>query len=616
MEATTEEAKLQSRAYQVLVLANTMLREHKRRLWDLQVTAATTEYEFGHLGHDQVPNDIAADGDTFPSWLSAIQEEIARLEGGTQGLEAFQDEARQTHANVSRGKIRSLNILDLPDKTLINIFEYVQGGWPEYSYGCHFSNHGPQNDINSVKSLRLTCHRFCRMSGHLLLYFLDVQMNAASLAHLDQVSRHPTISKGIRALRIRTEYYSAAIAKSLGLFFSLASENLDRQLQEAEMSFEMFGTCGLNDNEVQVKLALEEGRRVTESWIELAGHFENGTLPPEHAIDNPEHESGVVAIRRAHAKYSELYYEQEMVLRNGTFTQTIADAMARMPTAVRLCVMDRELARDDELSQFIDLIDDSDAYLQQQIVRPCLWNVSRDLAENAPTDLLFLLPLAISAAGVSLTAMEVSVTSLLDFPYDITGEKMRDLEIACQHLKSFVFRIGTQDWSDGASYADHDITSICNFLSACTATSKRIERLELKFETGSMASQGFFLADRPWPVLGMSQFALVSIHLDELRAFLGSIGPYREPRLDFDGVRLLSGTWAEALDIIRGTVVSDLSEVNDSRGAEVEDMSQEDVDMIFGRSAADIGGPNQAFEYITQEREQNPFMDLQGATAS
>jgi hypothetical protein len=85
---------------------------------------------------------------------------------------------------------------------------------------------------------------------------------------------------------------------------------------------------------------------------------------------------------------------------------------------------------------------------------------------------------------------------------------------------------------------------------AITAISNRIERLELWFQADSLASQGFFLAHRPWPVLRMAQMALMPIYFVQLRTFLGLYKSYNEPQLDLNEVKLLSGKWAEALDMI------------------------------------------------------------------
>lgn len=85
---------------------------------------------------------------------------------------------------------------------------------------------------------------------------------------------------------------------------------------------------------------------------------------------------------------------------------------------------------------------------------------------------------------------------------------------------------------------------------------------------------------------------LMFIYLDELRTLLGLYESYDEPQLNLDEVIPLSGKRAKALDMIRGTVVSELSKAKASRCAETETMSQEDIASIFGRCAADTGGPN------------------------
>lgn len=112
-------------------------------------------------------------------------------------LEQHRSFLRKDFNARARPLIRRLNILDLPDELLIKIFGLVKGGWKTslIEVSCELW----PSDIASVKNTRLTCRRFCNTSSHLLLRYLVVEMNPASLAHLDKVSRHPPSQKAFEA---------------------------------------------------------------------------------------------------------------------------------------------------------------------------------------------------------------------------------------------------------------------------------------------------------------------------------------------------------------------------------------------------------------------------------
>lgn len=114
----------------------------------------------------------------------------------------------------SRSRLRPLNILDLPNELLRKIFEdsMMEGESnedylliPEYrDWGC----------VENIRNTRLTCRRFCNTSSHLLVRHVDVTMNPSSIAHLEEVARHPLISYGVQAVRVHLNYFSAELART------------------------------------------------------------------------------------------------------------------------------------------------------------------------------------------------------------------------------------------------------------------------------------------------------------------------------------------------------------------------------------------------------------------
>ncbi|KAI0200375.1 hypothetical protein F4808DRAFT_460968 [Astrocystis sublimbata] len=114
----------------------------------------------------------------------------------------------------SKSKSRHLRILDFPNELLMVIFDFVKGhAWIPSDLLLHEHIFC---DVQSIKSLRLTCHRFHDLSSRLLLSHVRIDLTCESLAHFDEVSRHPFISKGIKAVTLSlAPFYDSFRAHSL-----------------------------------------------------------------------------------------------------------------------------------------------------------------------------------------------------------------------------------------------------------------------------------------------------------------------------------------------------------------------------------------------------------------
>jgi hypothetical protein len=85
------------------------------------------------------------------------------------------------------------------------------------------------------------------------------------------------------------------------------------------------------------------------------------------------------------------------------------------------------------------------------------------------------------------------------------------------------------------------------------------------------------------------------IHLTELKKFLVKFD--NRIYLCLRRIRLMSGTWADALDILCSKADCD-SRLEDPSGAECEDMSDEEMKAIFGRGPEPDYRQSKATEYI------------------
>jgi hypothetical protein len=235
-----------------------------------------------------------------------------------------------------------------------------------------------------------------------------------------------------------------------------------------------------------------------------------------------------------------------------------------------------------------------------------------DFTENPPTDLLFRLPLAIFAEGVSLLHLDIAVEPPRDLSITFSQEHHRDLRAACKHLRVFGFRgRGNPDefWMAEANSEDSgEVQNLFSFLRAFLS-SEYIERLDLNLGFLDEAheipnvSAGSLLTFRTWPALKYVSLDSYPTHLDELQHFFRNIPPESQPFFNFKGLHLIHGTWEKALDVIRERPKHWDSLIHDPRGGEIYDMPDEERKAIFepktGSKGEYIGPDTKATRYIT-----------------
>lgn len=109
---------------------------------------------------------------------------------------------------------------------------------------------------------------------------------------------------------------------------------------------------------------------------------------------------------------------------------------------------------------------------------------------------------------------------------------------------------------------------------------------------------------RSWQNIYYFHWKAVSLHLAELERFNDLLD---KPimLMSMREVHLLSGTWAEALDILRRKSTN-YSELRDPLGAECEMMSTEEKKAVFDKPIMDRYAINLADQYIRGYINQNP----------
>lgn len=330
-----------------------------------------------------------------------FRNELIKLKGLQSDLERMRDTVRQTINEAVRPFLRPIKILDLPDE-LRHIFLCVRGDptTSEYVFDDFIETEGDDYlsvpDIRQVKKLRLTCRRFCATSSHLLMLYVQVDMSPKSLVRLEEVSRHPTISKGIRRVeKCLGRHFDADIAYDLRAFARYQGTKLRRKIGRMEREVQdPISPLDPLENPVKLVQSIARAILVAESF-EAADQTGLNENCPEHVL-----------LREAQDSYRQLY-EAQLLLQRGPFAQAVVSAMKRMPTAKWLSIKDDFI----RVKSGTDLLDESifegdlesSDTLRPKLQAPSLWRIA------PPVDAIFSILVSIGEAGICSNGLQFDV---------------------------------------------------------------------------------------------------------------------------------------------------------------------------------------------------------------
>lgn len=499
------------------------------------------------------------------------------VDGLIRRFEELQTAARRGFNLRARPRLRNLGILDLPDELLVKIFDCFSGlvGSDEVLYCSNM-----EVDVETIKSARLACRRLCDTSSHLLVPCLYVDLSPSSLKRLEEVTNHPKISHGPRVFKINVEFHSATMANDLQRFASMCCANMLRKTMRLEKSLEDEENMFANryGNEPVVQADIEKSRHILSCWGSLASG--------EQVSEDAELDEYVLALRRGHERYRELFEQQQSVLKNGLFARAVGAAAARSRSKVWLFISDSEDSRAGCKSLWHafnadpELLADPDLLVQSGLL-PYLgtheWSYATGKeAGEAPHTLLYSLPLEMRAAGVPLVGLRVSVT-----PWE-TSENPK------QRLSNDQL-IGFSEVAKTLRVFDLSI----------------VERGGLGPNDKEMTSIGPLLASAAWPRIKTIRLQSFCMCLDHLKKFLELFGSGTCIKLyDFD---LRSGTWADALDCLRSKAGRG-SRVESPLGAEIDNMTRREYLDAFWGDPNPWESDSMATQYInSREGIKNPL---------
>ncbi|KAI3395844.1 hypothetical protein diail_781 [Diaporthe ilicicola] len=560
------------------------------------------------------------------------------------------------------GTSSSMSILSLPDELLIEIFSAVKSYNPA-NQAQHTSFASSSEDIANV---RLVCRRFASCSSHLLVHYIRLDgINTESLEKLEAISRHPVIRKGAHIVRLVAEFYAPDLANDVRRFAWYAVNRVFgealryKEDVEANQEYDV-ESCKARRQEAAVVLARVKAILKTWSCVSL-DEMEDTT---GWSIDFDKSNQDCMALRRrnsgdkdqseqerhlqllhiAHQLYRLRYQDQEQLREGDAFVKRFAAAMARMPKAEAIEFHDFQLRKNQDLRQdavdnadFLPEIDEYAGLLDiDSLVQPMSWDeaIDRHLGDP-PVELLFRLPTAIHQAGARLDRLSVQTITCAERYYPLF-EKVSTSDfislgtaISKMSLRSFIFlHQAEMKPRVRQSPSSEEIDAFDGFISAMT-NSGGLERFWLRLDRGwsdggldadRQSGLGSFLlseadsVDRwgkpDWGSLQdvhLSDFAVHVSDLERLAAQLRDSGARLE-FLTLQRIRLLSGTWSQALEILRRVEVEYEKQLIEPKGAECEDVTMMRggrYDAVFGRSWDDTR--SLAEDFINDDMKHNPL---------
>lgn len=306
----------------------------------------------------------------------------------------------------------------------------------------------------SSKLARLTCHSFCNLSSHLILPVVNVSMNPLSLKRLQDVSRHPLISKGVQFIQIHTTCFNSEMASDLGLFTGACVDDLrgivrhlTRELAQNEQ-YQRWGP-GSTASAETYRAAKAKCEDLAEAWETLRNIHDDGTafLDPAPGILRFKTSD----LRLVHRSYRRKWLEWNSVMRVGAFARDVAAAMARMPRAPRLCITDTRshygLDWGSEQLQLVapfihPRVQTFEAVAKCIATRVTVQSPGR--AEHFDRLHLSLLPdllTAINATRTSLEGLHVQISAPKTSEQRVPAEQFAKLRAGCKELTTLELRL-------------------------------------------------------------------------------------------------------------------------------------------------------------------------------
>ncbi|KAH6847802.1 hypothetical protein B0I37DRAFT_431622 [Chaetomium sp. MPI-CAGE-AT-0009] len=484
----------------------------------------------------------------------------------------------------------ALKINDLPLDVMYLIFQNFQDDALTEDWDCHrgVSWHDyriTQSDRRrrTVCNLRLVCRLFYELATPLLFPVLRVQLTRASLDLVEKISQAPDITAGVRGIQISLGYRPKEYADDIVRFMEARLRVLWKLAKHCSYDFQPYQHWepeGFDESsqEGEVRRAAELRRalgnytRLRDEWkeyVRATGRRETLMAPL------PEYQN---ISQKGHAEYCRLQKEQQDLLQNGNFANTLAAAASRMPNVHCVNLVD-EWHPNAPGHDHVEWLNNN-RLISQLMPAPLTFReveeepiqvvrLGETICNLECVTLLWELPIALHRAGVSLKQLWIrnlpvfTNFSMLCAQNHNGAPAWDELAAACKTLESFNLDIANCKRIRKAPLPEKDKSHLDNFLGAILsrcAQHLRILKLDLydmSINTGKCKRfEGAYRADSVLSKLQnlprIRHLSLGSLELEgeTLNALCRGLGNDLW-RLALSSIAIRNGVWADALDMLR-----------------------------------------------------------------
>ncbi|KAG6355339.1 hypothetical protein INS49_003300 [Diaporthe citri] len=533
--------------------------------------------------------------------LKLLEMEIAGFKQLLESNESLRRHWRDFHMAAWRATIRPLKVVDLPNEIISMIFSHFEDvPVPKVQVDHDASDDVtlPSPDVASIKNIRLTCRTFCDVGSRLLLPLVDISFTPSSIHRLEKISNHPTISKGVRIIRIYTGTCNSVLddrdrfcsrtmfkLRLLRLKFQREASRVEKEVEEA------FRMIGIPPKPKYLKInglemALAEAQDVTQT-LRLQRRQHDSSVVPHNRFETKISK----AITQAHEEYQRKYFEQKSLIEDCHVHSNIHAAICKMPSVQRLCLTNSSVRRSDDIirsgwGQRLDIQKFKAILRSPNPFRKLMVDAGDDrfpkASEARDLDLALWskLPLIFDIGDGNLTHLDITIIAFDESHIEALSGYLQNVRRSCRQLRRVRIEINQRHRPvQTEGFKPAFVTKTWDLLDAMLS-SPRLDTVTLDSNFGveyqdlhSTSSFGAVLGNLPWHNLQRVCLLHLSIKLGELRHALDKVPG--KVHLELSGVNLLEGTWAEALEILRGRADSS-SLVCQPQGVEFTNMSEQE----------------------------------------
>lgn len=468
-----------------------------------------------------------------------------------------------------RRKYPRRNLSQLPEEIILQIFRAVHDT-PIPNSRCRLDEKWTRYDqgTRDIQNVRLTCQKFNRISSELLIKFVGVDLSVESLARLQAIMHHPTIGKGVGMIRIRLLAYDPIV--DLNLFMD-----------------EMINTLHSYTRQMHQQMDRETKRLA--SWYSEAWPIRvRSVVRKFRAAAEPAH--------REHRRR----YRAQHDLSKSDFIKNVCGALAMSRKPLRIEFTDRnDFIWSDTLAtkeNLLDVISEPRPSSWRELNARC-YNTSRDYAWMIP---LMLIRFSMSRVRIADLHFDTTTTMFPEkvFPAELYSGGIKE---AMQNLRRFTWH-NDEIW-DTSTVGPEWRLVLYNCLPAASLRDLVLRRVMLKPMSQFSNLTRISLTEVEFSV---ERFALLLKPLKPHTVDIILNNCFLDEDAENDNFfNEGENWWADVLDLLRSK--QRWTRLYSPHGFDIDNMSRENINYLFGHLKDWHGGASKAEQYILGLLDVNPI---------